>query len=105
MARLADVMDQGELKLISESFASKDKVESSKALNYLHDAHMSNRDMSKTINIIKEHTGQKVLPGKFLLLKAKKATYPPGVVADDLKLKFPCNRLWTKRSKGFLEAN
>ena len=33
LARLADVMDQGELKLISESFASKDKVESSKALN------------------------------------------------------------------------
>ena len=33
LARLADVMDQGELKLISGSFASKDKVESSKALN------------------------------------------------------------------------
>ena len=102
MARLADVMDQGELKLISESFASKDKVESSKALNYVHDAHMSNRDMSKTIKLVKEHTGQQVLPGKHLLLKAKKSTYPPGNVADEFKAEILLQQALDKTIKRIL---
>ena len=61
---------------------------------------MSNQN--KTIKIVKEHTGQKVLPGKFLLLKAKKTTYPPGLVADEFKAEVPLQQALDKTVKRIL---
>ena len=42
------------------------------------------------------------MPGKFLLLKAKKATYPPGVVADEIKTEVPLQQALDKTVKRIL---
>ena len=45
LKRLGDVIDKDDLKLINEAKVTTSKVDPSKALNYVYDAHMSSRDM------------------------------------------------------------
>lgn len=102
--RLADVMDKADMKLISENKSGNEKVDLSKTLNYQHDAHLSERDFTATIKIIKEHTGRQILPGKHMRLQAKKETYPAGIVCDQLNVEVPLQSALNKTVERLLES-
>ena len=69
--RLKAEMNPSDFKLISQN-GQKGKIDAFQVLNYQHDAHQSTRGLDKTNKLVKQQAGFQVLPGKHLLLEAKK---------------------------------